>query len=103
LAQETSCSVRRYNVDETILSISRSCHEGSDEGPWNHSFRFEHKLGPRLKVTALIDPAIDRAHAVLQKKCESFVRSAYENTSGKIISVFGGMLTKIWLCSVQEL
>ncbi|KAI0064663.1 hypothetical protein BV25DRAFT_276647 [Artomyces pyxidatus] len=53
---------------------------GSDEGPWNHSFRFEHKLGPRLKVVALIDPAIDRAAAVLQKKCETFVRSAYENT-----------------------
>ncbi|OSX65282.1 hypothetical protein POSPLADRAFT_1135040 [Postia placenta MAD-698-R-SB12] len=53
---------------------------GSDEGPWNHSFRFEHKLGPRLKVVALIDPAIDRATAVLQKKCETFVRSAYENT-----------------------
>lgn len=53
---------------------------GSDEGPWNHSFRFEHKLGPRLKVVALIDPAIERATAVLQKKCETFVRSAYENT-----------------------
>jgi len=53
---------------------------GSDEGPWNHSFRLEHKLGPRLKVVALIDPAIDRATAVLAKKCETFVRSAYENT-----------------------
>ncbi|KAI0748163.1 putative oxidoreductase C terminal-domain-containing protein [Daedaleopsis nitida] len=53
---------------------------GSDEGPWNHSFRFEHKLGPRLKVVALIDPAIDRATAVLQKKCDTFVRSAYEHT-----------------------
>ncbi|KAK7693439.1 hypothetical protein QCA50_003007 [Cerrena zonata] len=41
---------------------------GSDEGPWNHSFRFEHKLGPRLKVVALIDPAIERATGVLQKK-----------------------------------
>jgi predicted dehydrogenase len=38
------------------------------------------KLGPRLKVVALIDPAIDRATAVLGKKCETFVRSAYENT-----------------------
>ncbi|OBZ75935.1 Uncharacterized protein UNK4.17 [Grifola frondosa] len=53
---------------------------GSDEGPWNHSFRFEHKLGPRLKVVALIDPAIERATSVLQKKCETFVRSAYEHT-----------------------
>jgi len=53
---------------------------GSDEGPWNHSFRFEHKLGPRLKVVALIDPAIDRATSVLAKKRETFVRSAYEHT-----------------------
>ncbi|KAG2054765.1 hypothetical protein BDR06DRAFT_377318 [Suillus hirtellus] len=53
---------------------------GSDEGPWNHSFRFEHKLGLRLKVVALIDPAIERATAVLQKKCDSFVISAYQAT-----------------------
>lgn len=53
---------------------------GSDEGPWNHSFRFEHKLGRRLKVVALIDPAVDRAASVLQKKCDSFVVSAYQDT-----------------------
>ncbi|KAJ8487223.1 hypothetical protein ONZ45_g14414 [Pleurotus djamor] len=53
---------------------------GSDEGPWNHSFRLEHKLGRRLKVVALIDPAIERATAVLQKKCDSFVVSAYQDT-----------------------
>ncbi|KAF9532910.1 putative oxidoreductase C terminal-domain-containing protein [Crepidotus variabilis] len=53
---------------------------GSPEGPWNHSFRLEHKLGPRLKVVALIDPAIERAAAVLQKKCDSFVVSAYQDT-----------------------
>ncbi|KAN0077056.1 putative oxidoreductase C terminal domain containing protein [Tylopilus felleus] len=53
---------------------------GSDEGPWNHSFRFEHKLGRRLKVVALIDPATERAAAVLQKKCDSFVVSAYQDT-----------------------
>ncbi|KAK2466970.1 hypothetical protein APHAL10511_001228 [Amanita phalloides] len=53
---------------------------GSDEGPWNHSFRFEHKLGRRLKVVALVDPAIERATAVLQKKCDSFVVSAYQDT-----------------------
>lgn len=29
---------------------------------------------------ALIDPAIDRARAVLQKKCDSFVVSAYQDT-----------------------
>ncbi|KAJ4001365.1 putative oxidoreductase C terminal-domain-containing protein [Lentinula boryana] len=53
---------------------------GSEEGPWNHSFRFEHKLGRRLKVVALIDPAIERAKEVLRKKCDSFVLSAYEHT-----------------------
>ncbi|KZT26254.1 hypothetical protein NEOLEDRAFT_1132286 [Neolentinus lepideus HHB14362 ss-1] len=53
---------------------------GSPEGPWNHSFRLEHKLGPRLKVVALIDPNTERAAAVLEKKCASFVVSAYQNT-----------------------
>ena len=38
------------------------------------------KLGPRLKVVALIDPATERAAAVLQSKCESFVKTAYEHT-----------------------
>lgn len=38
------------------------------------------KLGRRLKVVALVDPAIDRATAVLQKKCDSFVVSAYQDT-----------------------
>lgn len=53
---------------------------GSDEGPWNHSFRFEHKLGPRLKVVALIDPSATRAEAVLAGKRASFVESAYKDT-----------------------
>ncbi|WVF72073.1 hypothetical protein IAT40_006885 [Kwoniella sp. CBS 6097] len=53
---------------------------GSDEGPWNHSFRFEHKLGPRLKVTALIDPSVARADKVLDGKRQSFVESAYRDT-----------------------
>jgi hypothetical protein len=46
----------------------------------SHSFRFEHKLGPRLKVTALIDPAIARSEQVLEGKRQSFVESAYKNT-----------------------
>lgn len=33
-----------------------------------------------MKVVALVDPATDRAAAVLEQKCESFVKSAYENT-----------------------
>jgi predicted dehydrogenase len=38
------------------------------------------KLGRRLKVVALIDPVVERATSVLQKKCESFVVSAYQDT-----------------------
>ena len=38
------------------------------------------KLGPRLKVVALVDPAIERAASILQTKCDTFVKSAYENT-----------------------
>ncbi|PPQ78079.1 hypothetical protein CVT25_015613 [Psilocybe cyanescens] len=53
---------------------------GSDEGPWNHSFRLEHKLGPRLKVVAIVDPFVERATSVLQQKCDSFVVSAYKDT-----------------------
>jgi predicted dehydrogenase len=53
---------------------------GSDEGPWNHSFRLEHKLGPRLKVVGLIDPSADRAAKVLDVKRKSFVLSAYKDT-----------------------
>ncbi|KAM0753680.1 hypothetical protein T439DRAFT_322568 [Meredithblackwellia eburnea MCA 4105] len=53
---------------------------GSDEGPWDHSFRLEHKLGPRLKVVAIIDPVEATAAAVLARKRASFVVSAYENT-----------------------
>lgn len=37
-------------------------------------------MGPRLKVVAIIDPAVDHAREMLKKKCETFVRSAYENT-----------------------
>lgn len=53
---------------------------GCDEGKWNHSFRLEHKLGPRLKVMALIDPAKERAEQVLEVKRGSFVLSAYRDT-----------------------
>lgn len=59
---------------------------GSDEGPWNHSFRFEHKLGPRFKLVALIDPAVENAEKRLQQKRETFVRSAYEDT--KVFKTF---------------
>ena len=47
---------------------------------FSHSFRFEHKLGPRLKVTALIDPSVARSEKVLEGKRASFVLSAYEKT-----------------------
>lgn len=38
------------------------------------------KLGPRLKVVALIDPSAQRADAALKVKRESFVLSAYKDT-----------------------
>lgn len=46
----------------------------------SHSFRLEHKLGPRLKVPALIDPSVARAEKVLEGKRASFVESAYRDT-----------------------
>ncbi|KAJ2930806.1 hypothetical protein H1R20_g6280, partial [Candolleomyces eurysporus] len=53
---------------------------GSPEGPWNHSFRLEHKLGPRLKVVGLVDPNTQRAAEALEKKRGSFVVAAYQGT-----------------------
>ncbi|GAA6015827.1 hypothetical protein JCM11491_007200 [Sporobolomyces phaffii] len=47
--------------------------------PWDHSFRLEHHLGPRLKVLALIDPSRPTAEAVLDRKKSSFVASAYKH------------------------
>ena len=46
----------------------------------SHSFRLEHKLGPRLKVVALIDPSTVRADKVIEGKRQSFVESAYRDT-----------------------
>ncbi|GAA6000826.1 Gfo/Idh/MocA family oxidoreductase [Rhodotorula paludigena] len=53
---------------------------GSDEGPWDHSFRLENRLGPRLKVVAIIDPAEEVAKRRLDVKRSSFVEMAYRNT-----------------------
>ncbi|CEQ43029.1 SPOSA6832_04916 [Sporobolomyces salmonicolor] len=80
-------SVRRPSIAENKLgkmTMSKP-HEpgaqfGSDEGPWDHSFRLEHKLGPRLKVVAIIDPVEKVAKAVLDRKRNSFVVSAYKDT-----------------------
>ncbi|KAJ9104241.1 hypothetical protein QFC19_004058 [Naganishia cerealis] len=68
---------------------------GSDEGPWNHSFRFEHKLGPRLKVVGLIDPNVERSQSVLDGKRASFVESAYRDTKVfRTIEDFQAQMTK---------
>ncbi|GHJ86746.1 hypothetical protein NliqN6_3148 [Naganishia liquefaciens] len=68
---------------------------GSDEGPWNHSFRFEHKLGPRLKVVGLIDPNLQRSQTVLDGKRASFVESAYRDTKTfKTIEDFQAQMSK---------
>ncbi|GAA5840404.1 hypothetical protein JCM11251_006551 [Rhodosporidiobolus azoricus] len=53
---------------------------GSDEGPWNHSFRLENRLGPRLKVVAILDPNAAAAKARLDVKRASFVEMAYRDT-----------------------
>lgn len=53
---------------------------GSDEGPWNHTLRLELKLLSRLRVVAVIDPAIGRATAALEKKRSSSVEFAYRST-----------------------
>ncbi|GAA5976917.1 hypothetical protein JCM11641_002196 [Rhodosporidiobolus odoratus] len=53
---------------------------GSDEGPWDHSFRLENRLGPRLKVVAIIDPVTSAAEARLKVKRNSFVETAYRDT-----------------------
>jgi hypothetical protein len=60
----------------------------------SHSFRLEHKLGPRLKVVALIDPSISRAESVLDGKRQSFVESAYKDTKTfKTIEDFKAAMT----------
>lgn len=51
----------------------------SDRPPWTPP-PFESKLGPRLKVVALIDPSACRADAALSVKRNSFVLSAYKDT-----------------------
>jgi len=50
---------------------------GSDEGPWNHSARLEHRLQTRLRVVAIVDPFIPRGESVLEHKANSFVAMAY--------------------------
>ncbi|KAH9811922.1 putative oxidoreductase C terminal-domain-containing protein [Melampsora americana] len=52
---------------------------GSDEGPWNHSVRLEHKLQTRLNVVAIIDPATHRSKQVKELKCATFVEKAYKD------------------------
>ncbi|WVQ85028.1 hypothetical protein IAT38_007192 [Cryptococcus sp. DSM 104549] len=53
---------------------------GTSEGPWNFSTRLEHRLGPRLKVSAVIDPTPARAQASIDAKRASFVHDAYAET-----------------------
>ncbi|TEB32993.1 hypothetical protein FA13DRAFT_1730727 [Coprinellus micaceus] len=64
------------NTNLNGRTIVRNIMFGSPEGPWNHSFRLEHKLGPRLKV----DPDTPRAERALSKKRDTFVLSAYKDT-----------------------
>ncbi|ORY75361.1 putative oxidoreductase C terminal-domain-containing protein [Leucosporidium creatinivorum] len=66
---------------------------GSDQGPWDHSFRLEHKLGPRLKVVGIVEPNRATAEAVLTRKRGSFVVSAYQDT--EIYSSFDEYVEKL--------
>ncbi|CAD6904425.1 unnamed protein product [Tilletia controversa] len=75
--QEPPAPGADFNV---VIVGAGNINVSSDEGPWNHSFRLEHKLGPRLKVVALIDPSAARAESVLSVKRNSFVLSAYKDT-----------------------
>lgn len=45
------------------------------------SRRVEEKLGPRLKVRAVIDPDEKRARSALAGKAGTFVSGSYEHTS----------------------
>ncbi|EJD39652.1 hypothetical protein AURDEDRAFT_116074 [Auricularia subglabra TFB-10046 SS5] len=54
---------------------------GSDEGPWNHSARFEKKLGDRFRMLAVVDPNLPRVHqTIATKRADPAVRHAYLNT-----------------------
>lgn len=87
----TGSSSEPYNV---LLIGAGNVNFGSDEGPWNHSYRLEQKLGSRLRVVAVIDPLLDRTDAVLAKKRASFVKSAYEGTKAyKDIVEFAKQMT----------
>jgi len=65
-----------YNV---LFIGAGNINFGSDQGPWNHSVRLEHKLQTRLRVVGIVDPAIDRAKEVINVKCATFVASAYKD------------------------
>ncbi|KAL0946962.1 hypothetical protein HGRIS_013116 [Hohenbuehelia grisea] len=79
-AQAISCSARMKARGITLSDWSSGCTVVQSHCTVSHSIACLSKLGPRLKVVALIDPAIERATAVLQKKCDSFVVSAYKDT-----------------------
>ncbi|WVQ70968.1 hypothetical protein IAR50_000493 [Cryptococcus sp. DSM 104548] len=53
---------------------------GTPEGPWDIARRLENRLGPRLKVDAVIDVNGPRAETALTSKRESFVHEAYTET-----------------------
>ncbi|KAG8805226.1 hypothetical protein FRC17_005672 [Serendipita sp. 399] len=90
-AQSVGLQQDPFNV---VIVGAGNVNFGSEEGPWNHSYRLEQKLGPRLKVVALIDPIFERSTDVLQKKRASFVESAYRDTAmHKTIQDFASVMT----------
>lgn len=66
----------KYNV---LFIGAGNINFGSDQGPWNHSVRLEHKLQTRLRVVGIVDPAVERAQQVINIKTASFVQEAYKD------------------------
>lgn len=55
---------------------------GDPEGPWGLALRLEKKLGPRLKVEAIIDVNPELGSRILadRRQEDGPYRAAYENT-----------------------
>lgn len=78
------CSVLLKVVTDHLGRLA--CHDYElttgyfTSGPWNISSRLEKRLGPRLKVDAVIEINGPRAETALTEKRKSFVHEAYADT-----------------------
>ncbi|POW15976.1 hypothetical protein PSHT_06914 [Puccinia striiformis] len=76
---KSSVPMKELITSHESYSFCLSRREFSDQGPWNHSVRLEHKLQTRMHVVGIIDPAIHRAKEVMTVKCATFVEAAYKD------------------------